>query len=174
MKTALKFGLICGFLIIAYTLATFYIVGDISKLNPQQFSSFESMGYLRYILLLFILYLAIRESRQKSVEPPSFGSLLKTGILFTLIVSFMVGFMQMAYLYFNPDFFEKYAGLYLAQMKAAGKSAEEINMAKKVMETETVMKTPWANGIFYFFLTAFIGSIAALAFSMILRPREQQ
>jgi hypothetical protein len=84
----------------------------------------------------------------------------------------MVGLMQSAYLYFHPDFFEKYSTLYLTQMEATGKSTDEIKMAREAMESETVMKTPWANGLFYFFLTAFIGNIAALAFSMILRHRE--
>ena len=168
----LKYGLGCGLLIILYSTVTFIFFGDFSKLSPEQFKAFESLGFLRYLLLLITIYLAMRRFKKAPDRPVSFRSLMKTGVQVAFLVAVMVGLMELVYILQHPDFFEKYGAIMLQQMKASGTSDEEIKKTTEAMEQYKFMQTPWANGLFYFFETAFIGNIATLAFAFVMKPRE--
>jgi len=171
MKTEIKYGLLCGTIITAYSAITLFMAGDISTLSPAQFKSFESTGYLRYMILIFMIYLAIRETVKKIKAGASFSSLLKTGIIVALIASLMVGATQAVFILGIPGFFQAYTLQYIEQLRLAGQTEAEIKLALETMSSQSIMQSSWGNGLFYFLLTAFIGCIASLSFAMIMRSR---
>lgn len=172
MKTVtFRYGTGCGLIIILYSILSFWSFGDISKLSQQQFRLFELLGYLRYMLLIVTVYLVLRQSRKDAAGTLSFRSLLKEGVKVSLIIAVIVGVMEMTVVILMPDLYDTFGAIYLEQMKASGSTAEEINMARDQMANNNFLKAPWANGLFYFFETAFIGNIASLAFAAIMKPR---
>jgi|GEM_PF-2527659 len=170
----LKYGFVTGTIIVVYSLITLYYAGDFSTMDQTKFKMLETLGYLRYLILLVMLYFGLAACRKKSTGPVTFRSLLRAGVVLTLVVSVMVGLMEMIYIYLHPEFYEQYGAVYLQHMQASGASADDIAKAKESMQQYQVMSTPWANGLFYFFETAFIGNIATLAFAFIMKPRGLQ
>ena len=168
----IMYGLIFGTFIIVYSIVTLWFMGDFTKLNETKFKLFEMLGYLRYLFLIVAVYLAIRQNKKDAPTEATFKMLLKNGVKVAFVIALMVGLMELVYIFLNPDFYEKYGMMYLQEMKSSGTPENEIKMAQEQMERYSVMKTPWANGLFYFFETAFIGNIASFAFAMIMRRRD--
>ena len=58
-KIALLFGSIAGGIIIVYSAIVFAVFSDFSSLTPSQFGIVETLGYLRYLILLLTVGIAI-------------------------------------------------------------------------------------------------------------------
>lgn len=171
-KPAWKYGLISGTIILVYSAIALYLLGDPSLAGQAQFGLFQSLGYLRYLILLVFLYLAMRSFRSHAQEAPSFRALMRTGVLVTLVAALMAGLLEGVYLALNPGFYDHYMMAYIGQLKTSGAPESEIRQLEESMKQAGFMKTPLANGLYYFLEMAFVGNIASLAFAMVMRKRE--
>ncbi len=171
-KPAWKYGLISGAIILVYSAIALYMLGDPSLAGQAQFDLFQSLGYLRYLILLVFLYLAMRSFRNQTPEPPTFRPLMRTGVLVTLVAALMAGLLEGVYLVLNPGFYEHYMVAYISRLKTSGAPEVEIRQLEDSLKQAGFMKTPLANGMYYFLEMAFIGNIASLAFAMLMRKRD--
>lgn len=170
-KLILQFGLISGLVIVAYSMTVMFFFGDIAKLSPKEFQMVEVLGFLRYIILLLTVFLAMRAVRKQAETQPGFWPVVRSGILVAVVIAFLVGLMEFGYILSNPGFFEQYGELYLSRLQADGAPEVEIAAARQQMEDFAFMANPVANGIFYFIETALIGTVSALIMGIFLRKK---
>ena len=167
------YGISCGLIIILYSLVSLSLMGDFTGVDPTRFCLFQALGYLRYLLLTLTIYFALRAFRNQEAGPVNFRPLLRTGVLLALVVAVMIGLMEGAYVFFNPDFYDHYMAAYIRHLQATGAGEEEVRQIRDSMSQGGFMKTPLANGLYYFFETACIGNIATLALAMFMRNRSE-
>ncbi|MEP7256425.1 MAG: DUF4199 domain-containing protein [Ferruginibacter sp.] len=172
-KITLNFGLMAGAIIIVYSFIVFMVFGDFSKMTPGQFQMVEVLGYLRYIILLLTVFFAMRTFKKNTGQSLNYWKIVKQGVMVALVVAVCVGIMEAVYLSLNPDFYEKFGKMYVEQLKAGGATEKAINAAKQEMENYKWMQNPLMTGIFYFFETALIGSVASLIMGRFMKSKKQ-
>ena len=170
-KITLTFGLVSGAIIIAYTFAVLIIFGDFSKMSSNEFQMVELLGYLRYLIILVTVFFAMRTFIRKSGQSFNYWQIVKQGIMVTLLVAFLIGIMEYVYMIVNPDFYENYGNMYTSQLKLHGATTETLDRAKQEMSNYKWMQNPLMTGIFYFFETAVIGSVASLIIGLFLKKQ---
>jgi hypothetical protein len=103
----------------------------------------------------------------------SFGKAFKIGIVIVLIAStiYVVAWL-IAYYCFMPDFFEKFAGQQLAELKADGATQLEIDKKTKEMADLTRMvKNPLFNAMMAYAEILPVGLIVTLISALILKRK---
>jgi len=115
----------------------------------------------------------MRAYRQQGTSSLSYWSIVKAGIVVSLIVGAMVGLMEMLYVALTPEFFDGYANAYIESMRARGASATEIADFKSTMESFSWMRNPLMTGIFYLAQTAVLGVVMSFIVGMFMRPKPQ-
>ncbi len=163
-KTVLTFGALAGLVIIIYTYGFLMILGDFGRMTPKDLEMAEWLGYVRYLVLLLGIVMAMIQYRRDSAGPISYGAAFKVGLMVALVTAVCVGLMESIYIAFiNPDFFEQYRRLMMESLQARNASATEIREAQEQFETLLpFMQHPVATGLFYFVETTVIGTILAL------------
>lgn len=163
MKTEIKFGIILGLGICAYTMLAHLLGFYTNNIQAGKY------GDIVIILLpIAVLFLAIREKRKRS------GSLtvsegVKTGLLVAL-VSFSISatFLWLYHHYINPGWLEFIIAYERESMLRAGMGASEI--------TTRIDQIRAGNSDFAQLVGGFIGTmvlslILSLIFSLILRSK---
>ncbi len=123
-KIVLIYGLISGVLILGISALVFVVLGDAFS-HAQN----EVMGYLVMIVALSIIFVAIKQYRDKNL-----GGIIKfkTAFLIGLYITLIAGTMYVANweIYMqtsgSEDFIEKYQTSMIETMKEEGASEEEI------------------------------------------------
>jgi hypothetical protein len=172
-KIALTFGLIGSALILAYFFLIFLILGDPAKMTADTLSIAEVFGYLRYLILLLTVIFAMRAYRQQTTPPISYWSIVKVGLVISVIVGAFVGLMEMIYVALTPEFFDGYYNAYIETMMKNGASATEIASFKKTFEDFSWMRNPLLSGLFYTVSTALIGCVMSFIVGIFMRSKPQ-
>ena len=173
-KTAISFGLLSGLIIIVYSAAVFLLFGDFSKMSTSDITMVETLGYLRYLILLLTIVFAIRYFKKQNGGRGSFKQLFLAGVYTAVVVALLVGLMELVYILINPEFFTQYGELTTRKLVEEGASAEVISKHKQNMESFKWMANPAAMGTWYFFETAIIGTIVSLLVALFLRTKNAQ
>jgi hypothetical protein len=169
-RTILIFGAMAGALIFAYTYLTLAIVGDFAQATPKDLEMAQWLGYIRYLLLLLGVAMAMITYRRNTPGPIGYGRSFVVGLLVALVIALFVGAMEYSYVAFtNPHFYEQYAKLMIEGMKQKGASAADLEAFRKEQESYAWMTNPIATGAFYFVETAVIGTIFSLILALFIR-----
>src|SRR3954466_86605 len=126
-RAVLTFGILAGVLIIAYMIVLFLIFGDFGNIKPENQGLMGVLGYLRYLILMLGIAMAIVTFRKETPGPISYKRAFLTGLYATLIIALFVGAMEFIYMAFlDPHFVEHYTKAMMEGMKQSGASAAEI------------------------------------------------
>ena len=161
-QITIRFGLIAGAIVLLYSIIVVFAFGDIAQLNAGQLQMVEAFGFLRYLILLLAIVFAIRAYKRTAQTPPTYWSLVKQGVLVSLVVAGCIGIMECVYIALNPDFYEDFAAMYIKHLQENGASASELAEVSGQMESYRWMQNPFMTGVFYFFETLLIGTVMAL------------
>ncbi|MEO6978594.1 MAG: DUF4199 domain-containing protein [Mucilaginibacter sp.] len=172
-KTIWVCGVIAGIISISWAVAGEPLLGDSLSLSTRLI-----FGYATMILGFSLIFVAIKNYRDNQNNGQvTFGKALGIGILITLIASTVyVVVWMIEFKYFVPDYGEKYTAQMLAEMKASGKSAVEIQ--KKGAELSATFKEYNASAMFRVMFTyleiAPIGIVISLIGALILKKKSKQ
>lgn len=175
-KTALKYGLIGGaILVIAFTLP-FLIWGEVTD-----YTMGEIIGYTSMILAMVTVFFAIKTYRDKfSGGKISFFQGVGIGAYVSIIAGIIFGIYSfILYAYVMPDFAEKYYNYPIEELKKNNAPQEEIDkMIKQIAEYPAWMKSPVFNGfvmcITVFAIGLFITLIAAAVLKRGSPPSDKE
>ncbi len=82
MKSTIRYGLICGFLLVGFTWAGHLVFG----VNPRNFDRQETYGYISMLVGLSVIFVAVyRYREQVGGGAITFHSGLQVGVLTALI-----------------------------------------------------------------------------------------
>lgn len=172
-KTVLTFGILAGVLIFAYTYLSLMIVGDFAHATPKDMEMAEWLGYVRYLLLLLGIIMAMHTYRKNTPGIIPYGRAFVVGLLVSLVIGFFVGLMEYTYVAFtNPDFYDQYAKVMIEGLKEKGASAKELEEMRQQQESYAWLTNPFATGAFYFLETSVIGTIMSLIAALFLRRKD--
>jgi hypothetical protein len=172
-RAALTFGILAGALIFAYMFVLFLIFGDFGNVKPEDMVVTSVLGYLRYLILLLGITMAILTFRKETPGPIGYKRVFLTGLYATLIVALFVGAMEFVYMAFlDPHFVEHYTTVMMEGMKKSGASAAEMAARRRELDNFAWMSNPWATGVFYFSETTVIGTIFTLVAAIFGRRKE--
>lgn len=165
MKTEIKYGLILGLGICAYTLLAHFLGFYTNNIGTGQY------GDIAIILLpIIVFFLAIRErrNRENSLTIPQ-G--LKTGLLVALI-SFPIStaFLWIYHHYINPNWLEFILAHEREVMVRAGVNAADITARLDKLRTGNSDLAQIVGGLIG---TLILALILSLIFSLILRKKRE-
>lgn len=171
-KTVLKYGLIGGAIMAAWTAVVFPLAVKLRGMGGVAFS--QVVGYSAMVLAFVAIFMGVRSYRENvGGGAITFGRAFKVGILIALIAStcYVVGW-EIAYWGFLPDFGDKYAAMTLEKMRADGEPAEKIAAMEKQMAQFTEWyKNPILNVLITFTEVFPVGLLVALVSAAILRKK---
>jgi hypothetical protein len=147
-KIVLVYGIIAGIINLAISYLVFVVLGDAFSHSQN-----EVMGYLVMIIALSIIFVAIKQYRDKNL-----GGVIKfkTAFLLGLYISLIAGtiyvanwevYMQTAG---SDDFIEQYQSSMIEKMKADGASNEEID---EQIEKNEYYKEMYSNTFYRILIT---------------------
>ncbi|MEM6263564.1 MAG: DUF4199 domain-containing protein [Bacteroidota bacterium] len=156
--TALKYGLIMGLVMAAYTL--------ILSLTGQSFN--QTLGYVSYVIIIGVIFLAMREYKSLNEGFMTFKQGLGIGVLASLIggtISSAFSFVYMTFI--DPDFIAKLQEFTRSEMeKNQDLSPAQVDQA---MEMTSFMMTPGAMFVMGIIGSVILGLIVSLIMSAILK-----
>lgn len=172
-KTVITFGLVAGAITVVYSyISVVAFIG--SEVTWQDMERAELFGYIRYLLLLVGVVMAMVTYRKNTGGTITYGRIFMVGMLVSLVIALFVGAMEYAYLAFiNPDFYGQYGKAMIEGLQQAGASAAELEEARQQQQDYAWLTTPVMTGIFYFVQTAVIGIIFALMAAFFLRRNNE-
>lgn len=168
-KVIFTFGLISGGIVSVLMIITMFLGQD-----TVDYSLGMVIGYLTMLVAFSMVFVGIKSFRDQQNEGViSFGKAFQIGILIALIACVMYAITWE--IYYNtvaPDFMEKYAENYLAEMKSNGASQAEIDQMTEEMNT---MSENYKNPVIRFGMTLMeivpVGLAITLISSLILRRK---
>jgi hypothetical protein len=167
-KIIWTFGIIGGIIPISWGVLCEGLLSDSLSLNTRMI-----FGYATMILGFSLIFVAIKNYRDThSNGQITFGKALGIGLWITLIASTVYVVVWMIdFSFFIPDFGDKYQAQALAEMKASGASAAEIQ--KQSAEMAVMMAKYKANALYRIMFTyleiAPVGILISLIAAAILR-----
>ncbi|HEX6914554.1 MAG TPA: DUF4199 domain-containing protein [Chitinophagaceae bacterium] len=170
-NVSIRFGIIAGIIIIAYSILVFLVMGDFSSMDAGDFKKVEMLGFLRYIILFLTVFLSIRYFKKQNSGEGTFRQLFLAGLYTALVIAMLVGLMELLYMWLNPQFISQYAELSTRKLQESGASAERIAEHKKQLEQFSWMASPAIMGVYYFLETAVLGAICSAIVGLLMRRR---
>lgn len=167
-KTIWVFGVIAGIIPISWGVLCEGLLSDSLSLNTRMV-----FGYATMILGFSLIFVAIKNYRDThSNGQITFGKALSIGLWITLVASTVYVVVWMIdYKYFVPDFGDKYQAQAIAEMKASGVNAAEIQ--KQSAEMAANMQKYKTNAayraMFTYLEIAPVGILISLIAAAILR-----
>ena len=162
------YGIIAGIISVSWGVLSEGVLSDSLSLNTRMI-----FGYATMILAFSLIFVGIKNYRDTYNNGYiTFGKALGIGLLITLIAStvYMVIWM-IDYSYFVPDFGEKYQAQVVAEMKASGASAAEIQ--KQIAEMAPMMAqykaSPGFRIMFTYLEIAPVGIVVSFIAARILK-----
>jgi H+/gluconate symporter-like permease len=166
-KTALKYGLIGGAILVIGFLIPYFIWGE-----PTDYTMGEIIGYTGMILSMITVFFAIKSYRDKfSGGKISFLKAFGVGAYVSIIAGIIFGIYSfILYAYVMPEFIDKYYSYGIDQIKKSDVPQEEKERKlKEIEEYPAWMKSPVFNG-FLMCITVFaIGLFITLISAAILK-----
>lgn len=170
-KSVLSFGLITGVIIIFLSLIFYLLLGGMDTMTPQKMTLIEIFGYLRFVILIIAIFLAMKSFR-KDPGNSTYMSVVKTGLMVALIVSIFIGIGETIYMAVNPGFYDKYGEMEIKSLQEKGIPSEGIAEELKMREDMRWMANPAVAGIFCFLGIFIIGAIASFLLGIFLRSKN--
>jgi len=165
-------GIIAGIISVSWGVAGDPMVGDSLSLNTRLI-----FGYATMILAFSLIFVAIKNYRDTYNNGQiTFGKALGIGLLITLIASTVYVVVWMIdFSYFVPDYGDKYQAQAIAEMKASGVSAAELQ--KKAAEMASTMAKYKSSAIFRAMFTYLeivpVGIVISLIAALILKKNAK-
>lgn len=161
-------GIIAGVISIGWGVLCEGLLSDSLSLNTRMI-----FGYATMILAFSLIFVGIKNYRDTYSDGQiTFGKALGIGLWITLIASTVYVVVWMIdYSYFIPDFSDKYQAQAIAEMKASGVSAAEIQkQSAKMAEMMQKYKTNAAYRVMFTYLEiAPVGILISLIAALILK-----
>lgn len=161
-------GIIAGVISIGWGVLCEGLLSDSLSLNTRMI-----FGYATMILAFSLIFVGIKNYRDTYSDGQiTFGKALGIGLWITLIASTVYVVVWMIdYSYFIPDFGDKYQAQAIAEMKASGVSAAEIQkQSAKMAEMMQKYKTNAAYRVMFTYLEiAPVGILISLIAALILK-----
>jgi hypothetical protein len=163
-------GIIAGIISVSWGVLSDGVLSDSLSLNTRML-----FGYATMILGFSLIFVAIKNYRDTYNNGQiTFGKALKIGLLITLIASTVYVIVWMIdYSYFLPDFGEKYQAQVLAELKASGASAAEIQRQRAELAA-TMAKykaNPAFRAMFTYLEIVPVGVVVSLIAALILKRK---
>jgi hypothetical protein len=172
-KLVLTFGTLAGVIIFVYSMIVFTVIGDFSKITPNQLALASWLGYIRYLVLVLGIIMAMIAYRKSVAGTIEYSRVFLVGMLVAVVTAVFVGLMEFSYLTFvNPDFIEQYMKVTMEAMRQDGKTQAEMNKTLAQMESFGWMRNPILTGLFYFVETSIVGTILSLIAAIFTRRTE--
>ena len=171
-RTALKFGLIAGIILVVGIMLPVFIVGIEGVLDLG-----EAFGYTVMIIAMVSVFFGIKAYRDKALGGEiSFGKAFGIGTYISAIAGFIFGFFSyIFYAFIFPDFTQKWMQHYENSIRSSGAPPDEI--AKQLLEFNSQADF-WSNtalqGFVMFLTVFFIGLIISIISSVILKKKKPQ
>ena len=165
-------GVIAGIISVSWGVVCEALLSDSLSLNTRMI-----FGYATMILAFSLIFVGIKNYRDTHNNGQiTFGKALGIGLLITLIASTVyVVIWMIDFSYFIPDFGEKYQAQAIAEMKASGVSAAEIQ--KQSAEMATMMAkykaSPTFRAMFTYLEIAPVGIVISLIAALILKKKPE-
>ena len=167
-RTVLKFGLIAGAIMSLEMIVGLPFIEEVGALGLV-------IGYTTMVVAFLMVYFGIRSYRDRVAGGSiGFGRAFAVGILITLVACLCyVATWEVIFYRFNPDFFDKYAARVVAETKASGATAEQVEAKRREMAIQGEQyRKPLVN-IAYTFIEPFpVGLLFTLVCAGILRKRR--
>ena len=164
-------GIIAGIISVSWAVFGEPMFGDHMSLHTRMI-----FGYASMILGFSLIFVAIKNYRDNySGGQITFGKALRIGLLITLVASTVYVVVWMIdFSYFVPDYGEKYQAQAIAEMKASGVSAAEIQ--KQGAEMAATMAKYKSSAIFRVMFTYLeivpVGIVVSLIAATILKKKS--
>jgi hypothetical protein len=172
-KMVLTFGTLAGVVIFVYSMIVFTVVIDFKQITPKQLALASWLGYIRYLVLVLGIIMAMIAYRKSVTGPITYGRVLLVGVLVAVVTAVFVGLMEFCYLAFvNPDFIEQYMKITMEAMRQNGATQAEMNATLAQMQSFAWMRSPIFTGLFYFVETSVVGTILALIAAIFTRRAD--
>lgn len=169
-KTVLTFGAIAS-VILAIMMS---ISVGMMKANKGPVSGSMFFGYLSMLIAFAFIFVAIKSYRDRySSGVISFGKGFQVGLWITLVAS-VAYTLTWVILYkgFYPEFMTDYTAHSLEQMRAAGKTAAEIQKANAEAQDMQAVYSTWPGLIGFTLLEILpVGLLISLIAALILKRR---
>ena len=171
-KTIWVCGVIAGIISVSWGVVSAGLLNDSLSLNTRLI-----FGYATMILGFSLIFVAIKNYRDNYNNGQiTFGKALRIGLLITLIASTLYVVVWMIdFNYFVPDYGEKYQAQTIAEMKANGVSAAEIQrQGAELASTMAKYKaSPTFRIMFTYLEIAPVGIVVSLIAALILKKKSK-
>jgi hypothetical protein len=165
-------GVLAGIISVSWGVVGEGLLGDHLSLNTRLI-----FGYATMILAFSLIFVAIKNYRDTYNQGQiTFGKALSIGLLVTFIASTVYVVVWMIdFSYFVPDYGEKYQAQALAEMKASGLSAAEIQRkGAEMASTMAKYKVSPAFRIMFTYLEIVpVGIVISLIAALILKNNSK-
>lgn len=168
VRMGITYGVLSAIGIAIYSTLEFAI-----GLHGKYISVGQYVGYLRYVILFFGLFLGIQKVRDmRENREISFSQGLWVGVLISLVTGAIVTIYEALYLEFiNPGFLDTYIQFTVDELRKAGASAEAVNQA---FQEAQIWKSAWIQWTFYLIETSVVGFVFSLILVPLLRKKKKQ
>jgi Protein of unknown function (DUF4199) len=167
-RTVLTFGLIAGAIMSLEMIIGLPFIDEVGSLGLV-------VGYTTMVVAFLMVYFGVRSYRDRVAGGSiGFGRAFGVGILITLIAcACYVATWEVIFFKFTPDFFDRYAARVVAETKASGATAEQVEAKRREMAVRGEQyRKPLVN-IAYTFIEPFpVGLVFTLVCAGILRKRR--
>ena len=161
-KTGLKWGLITGLGIVAYT-AILYVVG-VATSSP--------LMYVSYAILIAGIVMAMREYKSKNEDYMSYGQGLGIGSFIGTITGLLVGAFTTIYMkYVDTTMAEKQLDVMRAELEKSGQTPEQIDQIVSMSQSFMSPGIMFGASVLTYLIIAFIFS---LVISAVLRKNQPE
>jgi hypothetical protein len=167
-RTVLTFGLIAGAIMSLEMIIGLPFIDEIGSLGLV-------VGYATMVVAFLMVYFGIRSYRDRVASGSiGFGRAFSVGILITLIACLCyVATWEVIFYKFNPDFFDKYSARVVAETKASGATAAQVEAKRREMAAMGEQyRKPLVNIAYTFIEPLPVGLIFSLVSAGILRKRR--
>jgi hypothetical protein len=167
-RTVLTFGLIAGAIMSLEMIIGLPFIDEIGSLGLV-------VGYATMVVAFLMVYFGIRSYRDRVASGSiGFGRAFSVGILITLIACLCyVATWEVIFYKFNPDFFDKYSARVVAETKASGATAAQVETKRREMAAMGEQyRKPLVNIAYTFIEPLPVGLLFTLVSAGILRKRR--
>ena len=174
-KNILIYGIISGLMVSTFMLISMNYLSHCE--DNVDYNTSMMISYASMLVAFSLVFVGIRNYRDKFNQGfISFGKAFGIGLAIVLIASTMyVISWRIDYVYFMPDFMDKFSAKMLDDLKSSGASETEI--AEKT--AELAKSTEMYKKPLYFFMITYmeilpIGILVSLISSLILKRKQSQ
>lgn len=173
-KTAVKFGVISGIILIFWILAV-WLMGH--GTNPDSFDTGEKVGYTIMVLAMSLIFFAVKQTRDQHLNGEmTFGQGMLVGTTANLVASLMFGLFNIVYLrLLAPEFLPTYANHYRTGIENSAQAPEVI--AQRLADFDkgqSLFLNPEFNAFVMFATVFLIGVVITLVSAMILKKQQSK